>query len=147
MLAARAPAKTGATIPVSSRRPRRAPIGRPGISIAAMQAALTRSQQTRTRRAGKRSESDERAIPPTAYGRNEQTRTSADSSGEPVRSKTRIDSATWAATVPAIETAWATKTLRSPGTRRTARYPTGGEVVLTHLSLEPKRTGGVPFRL
>jgi hypothetical protein len=37
-----------------------------------------------------------------------------------VRSKTKIDSATWAPTVPTIETVCAAYTARMPGTLRTA---------------------------
>jgi hypothetical protein len=65
-LAARAPAKIGAMMPVRSRRPRSAPTGRPGISMAPMQRALSRSQITSTRRAGNRSAIEERTIPPSA---------------------------------------------------------------------------------
>jgi hypothetical protein len=118
-LAARAPAKIGATTPVTNRSASRPATGIPGHSIAAIAAAQMRSQQTRTGRAGNRSAMDESTAPPSAYGRNEQTRTSADNSGDRVRSKIMIASATSAATDPAIETPWAMKIGRRPGTRRT----------------------------
>ena len=82
---------------------------------------LSRSQPTSTRRAGNRSAIDESRIPPSAYGRNEHTSTRAESNGDPVRSNTRIDNATWAATVPSIDTVWARKMAGMPGTRRTPR--------------------------
>ncbi|MEV5169468.1 hypothetical protein AB0K66_33250 [Streptomyces werraensis] len=107
-LAVRAPCVTGATKPVLSSRSSSAATGRPGRSMAATQAAASRSQP-------------DRAVPPTACGAKAQTSTSDDSSGEPVRWWTRIDRATSAASFPAVETAWAANTARMPGARSTAR--------------------------
>lgn len=65
-LAARAPAKTGAMIPLTSNNPSNAATGIPGITITPMHTALNTSQTTNTRRAGNRSATDESSIPPSA---------------------------------------------------------------------------------
>ncbi len=78
------PVKTGATAAITQRSMSSSATGTPGTSIPAAHAADTRSQTTRTRRAGKRSARDERRVPPRTYGSRPNAKVSALSSGEPV---------------------------------------------------------------
>ncbi len=119
--ALRVPWNRGAAKAMALRRTRSPATGVPGQTMAAAQPAHSRSQATRTRRAGWRSASGASRVPPRAYGRKPRAKVSALSRGEPVVRKTRTVRAISATTVPRTDIRWAAKTYRNSRTRKTQR--------------------------
>ena len=108
-----APPETEDSVPTASSKASRIGTGIAGQAINAASTAEAVELATTSRRGRTRSTMLERRPPPRRYGRNPSAKVSEASSGESVRRKTTIVSATAATLVPATETSCPTKIARN----------------------------------
>ena len=111
--AALAPPEMDESVPMPSRSANRTGTGIAGQAINPASSADAASQPATSRRGRTRSTMLERRPPPSRYGRNPSAKVSDASSGDSVRRKTTIVSATAATLVPPTETSCPAKIARN----------------------------------